>query len=588
MQKLSRLTPSTGRQHAWWLHVCLLLLLFCTPAAYALPTIDLTPQQHTVLRAPVEFVETSATTSLETVQTLQFAPLTHADLSQGVTERAFWLRLRLNNPADEAHTWVLHHESAYLDRLNIWLADAGSDTFRETALTDRAPYATRELDYRRLGVLHTTPANSHTDVYLRLSFDKADAMLLSFELWDEARFLSGSAHQNLLHGAYYGAILALLLLALLVALVLRQKLYLHYAGFLASSVVLWAILNGHVLGNVAPNAVALHNEGLHVAFLLMTITALQFSRGFLLTAEWAPRIDRALKVVSWVLVGGIVLRLLGVWSAALWLSYAGLMVLMLLPVLGLAAWRRGQQYARWYAFAWLVYSFGIAFSLISAVTTLLDTGLKPLAFTQGASLLEAVMLLFALTERLTAWERDRRHALELAHLDPLTGLGNRRRLLHAFEEFRERFAHTREPVFALMLDLDHFKQVNDRFGHDAGDVVLREMAELLREHCRPGDVCIRYGGEEFAVLLQAPSLDKATDIAERIRQAFARSVTRHGNHEIPHTLSAGVAEVLSENVTLEAAEMLQRADHALYQAKAGGRNRTVQFIAQAPMAEHGA
>jgi diguanylate cyclase (GGDEF)-like protein len=122
-----------------------------------------------------------------------------------------------------------------------------------------------------------------------------------------------------------------------------------------------------------------------------------------------------------------------------------------------------------------------------------------------------------------------------------------------------------------MLDLDHFKQVNDRYGHGAGDDVLREVAHRIQATVREIDVPARYGGEEFAVVLPETGLDTAREVAERIRRAVAGApiATRQG--PVAVTLSAGVAVTDARSGELGA--LLEAADGALYQAKAAGRNR---------------
>ena len=159
----------------------------------------------------------------------------------------------------------------------------------------------------------------------------------------------------------------------------------------------------------------------------------------------------------------------------------------------------------------------------------------------------------------------------MAERDALTGLANRRRLRAAGDEEVRRARRFGHPIAALMLDLDHFKQVNDRHGHGAGDDVLREVARRIQATVREIDVPSRYGGEEFAVLLPETGLETAREAAERIRLAVmdAPIDTRKGPLSV--TLSAGVAALAAGNGDLTA--LLEAADKALYQAKAAGRNR---------------
>jgi len=122
-----------------------------------------------------------------------------------------------------------------------------------------------------------------------------------------------------------------------------------------------------------------------------------------------------------------------------------------------------------------------------------------------------------------------------------------------------------------MLDIDHFKSVNDRYGHAVGDATLQAFAQRVREQLRSSDQCARYGGEEFAVLLPDATRDKALEIAERLRAAVA-SQPLLAEPRVDNTVSVGVAWMAEGD---SAAELLRRADAALYEAKRSGRNRVV-------------
>jgi diguanylate cyclase (GGDEF)-like protein len=164
--------------------------------------------------------------------------------------------------------------------------------------------------------------------------------------------------------------------------------------------------------------------------------------------------------------------------------------------------------------------------------------------------------------------RQRRALERLATVDGLTGLRNRRWLDVAFSRQLTRAARTGQPMSVMMIDIDHFKQLNDRHGHAYGDTVLRRVAETLASGLRPQDLAARYGGEEFAVLLPGIELASAIGIAERLREAVQADGIA-GGHGI--TVSIGVAG-RSASQPLDA--LLQRADEALYRAKEAGRNRT--------------
>lgn len=163
-------------------------------------------------------------------------------------------------------------------------------------------------------------------------------------------------------------------------------------------------------------------------------------------------------------------------------------------------------------------------------------------------------------------------ALErLATTDELTGLANRRAFIDRLDEEFSRAGRYALPVSVLMLDIDHFKQVNDTHGHAAGDALLRAFAGLLREKLRRPDICGRLGGEEFAVLLPNTPCRGAFEIADRLRQAVAAMRVPIEDGEVGCTVSIGVCDLM-ENVA-SASEALSRADRALYRAKSSGRNR---------------
>ena len=158
--------------------------------------------------------------------------------------------------------------------------------------------------------------------------------------------------------------------------------------------------------------------------------------------------------------------------------------------------------------------------------------------------------------------------------DPLTGLSNRRAFNERLQLEWERLKRSPEIQAALVLcDIDHFKRINDTYGHGCSDEVLKHFASRLREHVRATDMAARIGGEEFAVLLEAASIEDAQVWAERFRQDVATTAVVCGEVSISYSASMGVAPL---DVRLNSSEqVMQQADSALYQAKRQGRNQVV-------------
>ncbi|MFZ3006645.1 MAG: PleD family two-component system response regulator, partial [Phenylobacterium sp.] len=179
-------------------------------------------------------------------------------------------------------------------------------------------------------------------------------------------------------------------------------------------------------------------------------------------------------------------------------------------------------------------------------------------------------------KRYTDYLRDNLdHSLELAVTDQLTGLHNRRYMVGQLEALVKRATLGGDPVASLLIDIDHFKKINDGYGHDVGDEVLREFAVRLASNVRAIDLPCRYGGEEFVVVMPDTKIEDAERIAERIRLHVAGSPFRvmNGSELLTVTISIGVAATLGAGDKPEA--LLKRADEAVYEAKASGRNKVI-------------
>lgn len=174
--------------------------------------------------------------------------------------------------------------------------------------------------------------------------------------------------------------------------------------------------------------------------------------------------------------------------------------------------------------------------------------------------------------RLKVLEREVEALSSLVHTDTLTGLFNYRHLIQALDSEMERSARSGRPAALVALDLDHFKQVNDRWGHDAGNQVLVEVAWRLRQCIRKLDIPCRYGGEEIFIILPDTSLRQALRVAKRIRCSIAEQPFDTDQGPINVTASLGL-ELYEGHEAQTPTDFIRYADRQLYQAKQTGRNR---------------
>ncbi|MDF0750914.1 GGDEF domain-containing protein [Marinobacter sp. 71-i] len=170
-------------------------------------------------------------------------------------------------------------------------------------------------------------------------------------------------------------------------------------------------------------------------------------------------------------------------------------------------------------------------------------------------------------------EQSERQLLKIAQTDTLTGLANRARLSDIFEREQQRARRYNTPITILALDLDHFKAVNDRYGHETGDMALQHVARIFRECLRATDLPARLGGEEFGILLTNTNSQQGLEVAEKIRVAVASTPLHVNNDVIRLTLSGGVAEFGTDGDTLR--DLVREADRRLYHAKDAGRNQII-------------
>jgi diguanylate cyclase (GGDEF)-like protein len=205
---------------------------------------------------------------------------------------------------------------------------------------------------------------------------------------------------------------------------------------------------------------------------------------------------------------------------------------------------------------------------------------KPINFAELEARVRSLLRIKKLQQELGDREKElsqmNDRLLHISMTDGLTGVDNRRALEQRLHEMFEHSLRLHEPIACVMCDIDHFKKVNDTYGHAAGDDVLKQFAEILKDEAREIDRVGRYGGEEFLLLLPGTVLDSAVTFAERLRQRVEQNTFSFEGGTLKRTVSLGVASWPHPKIKGRE-EMLKAADDALYVAKEMGRNRVIRF-----------
>jgi diguanylate cyclase (GGDEF)-like protein len=226
-------------------------------------------------------------------------------------------------------------------------------------------------------------------------------------------------------------------------------------------------------------------------------------------------------------------------------------------------------------------AFFLSYSILSPLKTLINGAIRvangdlnvKLPIKQRDELGVTISVFNDMVVRL---QKTRKQLEKLATIDSLTGLFNRKYLMESLALHVKRFTRHQTPFSILMADLDHFKKVNDRFGHLAGDAVLVKIAEVFNDTLRSIDIAGRYGGEEFLIILENTQEQEARQTAERIRQAVENSSVTMAGEIIKVTISIGIA-TSNNKIMMNDGQLIGLADKALYEAKQNGRNRTVSY-----------
>lgn len=527
--------------------------------------------------------------------------------NKGFSRSVWWLKLDLHGAQTHSSKRLLEIGNPLLDKIDLHVIQDGQ-VLQSYQTGDKLPFHNRPLTSRNFVVPLHLP-QSGLSIYIRIQ--TASSTQVPVILWQEDAFLRHQANNNFLQGLYFGGTFTIVIYNLLIFVTLRDRSYLYYVGFVVSAPLYFLALKGLGFRYIWPDIPAWNDHAIPVFLSCLVIFGALFTRRFLELKKISSAVDYA--ILAFAVIGAAALVM------SFYLPYQNSIILLVATVIfaciadmaaGIYAWHRQVVSARFYVLAWSAFLLG---SMVFSFNKLniLPSNMFTENAVQVGSILEAILLSFAMADRINFERRMRfkaqaenlaiqiranetlemrvaertqelvelnRKLQELSYTDPLTQSYNRRYLEEGAAREWQRCLRKSTEISVLMLDIDHFKQVNDRFGHDIGDYCLQEVAKLLRELLRPTDIVARYGGEEFCVVLPETNSADAMQVAQRILVAITNMTLRTEKGDIFITVSIGVSNAKPHSgMVLQT--LFTESDAALYAAKSAGKNRANLFSA---------
>jgi diguanylate cyclase (GGDEF)-like protein len=531
-----------------------------------------------------------------------FAPLPAGGTTFGFRDGATWLHAELFNQNNGEQRWLLVLDYPLLDQVDVYLRYPDGRV-QHMGSGDLLPFSARSIRYRHPNFWVDLPQRSEVELLVRVA--SRSSLQTPLSLFTPKAFAEMERDLQFGIGLFYGILVALLFYNLVLWLSLKDASHCWYMLHVLGFGLVMFCLNGLAFEYLWPNSPRLANLAIPLSMALSQITMHQFCRVFLELHERQPLADRiALAVIGFYVLMGLATFVVDYRSAVLPMTLGVFPGTVFILFVAANAVRQGYAPAKVFLTAWAFLLLGTA--LYAAVSF----GLLPKNFVteygiQLGAATEMILLSFALAyryarlrgenERLVREHNEQleRHVArrtselstaleqlaeanqrlrETNRRDALTGLFNRRHFRDMFERQLHGAVEHRQPLAVLLLDLDHFKDVNDTRGHLAGDECLRWIGRCLRESLEQhGALLARFGGEEFVAVIPDLDGERAIQVAERLRLRICGEPVRYAGNTIPLSTSIGIYVVRpGEKISADAA--LQRADDAMYVAKNRGRN----------------
>ncbi|WP_394204490.1 diguanylate cyclase [Shewanella waksmanii] len=501
-------------------------------------------------------------------------------ISLGISVDPVWMTFTVSNTATFAKAYRLSVETPWIDYIDTWLIQDGVLKKRITG-GDGYPYEKRPMPYRYYAFEYAYPPGV-TQVIMRVETKGPMALPVQFSSVNEA--IKRDISSGYQYGALYGIMIALALYNLVLYFFIRRREYglygLYLLGFVTNSLSYTGQLHTLITYDFGPY----FQDWLDI-FLMITysVAGLHFARCLLQTKDHAPLLDKfvmrtTLYIPLGMLVGFVFNQLFFSMVLAFLLNTC---FVILFVAMGVKALQANKPFAVIFILSSVTAAICITISTLAVAGVLVPYNDYTFKAIEVGMAFEAILLASILGSQFRVAQMDKLIAEKYARTDPLTQLNNRRGFQELTAPIVEQVVDVRGDFSVILIDIDLFKNINDQYGHHIGDEVLKKVAASIKAECRKQDICARWGGEEFIILLANTSQQQAQVHAERIRQAIAITSFCELNIDLSITASLGVAgshegNFNQQGIQLDAIEpMINRADKALYDAKHSGKNRVI-------------
>jgi diguanylate cyclase (GGDEF)-like protein len=527
---------------------------------------------------------------------------TQQRFSFGFTESVFWIKTTVVNPKARQRSLLAQVDYPFLDDIQVYFV---SETGVESFFTgDTIPVGQRPVRHTQHLIPFYVNPTEQIELYVRVQ--SKGAMQIPLAIWDSQSFVESDHLSSLLYGLFFGLLLTISVYHFFLFISIKERAYLNYSLFYLSLLGVYACLSGIPGVFFWPMSPRVSDTFLIMCMGLSVYFPCMFAFEVLAVKTSRPTLGFTMRCFGFagLFIACIASFLPYVFALKLLLA-AVICSIVINFIVYIVRFFDGYPPAKYMLMSVFFASIGLGVTVFVKVGVLPSNFLTENALSIGVSFM-AMLQAFALSQRINMNRAElalvhkalldakqkanedldhlvqaRTYELEqvneklklLSTTDPLTKLGNRRYFDELYRLAFRQCHREKEPISLLLLDIDHFKHINDTYGHQFGDACLIEAAKhILSCVRRPQDTVARYGGEEFVVLLPNTPLDGAVCIAELIVGRFREAKIFYAGAEIMMTVSIGVVSVIP-CADLNEDHLLSKADKLLYRAKKNGRNR---------------